>query len=743
MAQNKATQDERPPSVDQRSSYSGDNESEQTSQTSRNNQADHSGTEQPIQPQTQQPQPASQGSGKKSSAPRVRLDMDLDMELQLKAKIQGDLELAVLLKVRCDRKNPCSSCHQRGINCTYPHAVRGTVTHPRSQAGQAHLDQDMLDRLAELDKAALTDGIGSSSSSSAPCANNFGINSSTGRKPASPPNSSANWNSVKGFSLNKYSQSAPSVPPAPSSSSLAHLVTQLPPFDQANLLFGHFITTIHPMLDIVNGQELSRSDELLMLFSIFAGAALSWTPSLLDKLGATEGHVIAGFQIYYDCALSIVDNTHRPLMSSTTAIAAVTTLAFVGLNADDHYPIRALTLRDRCLSMCRSRMVHRMDSPSAQKERTQKGFNAIELEVQRRVWWNMVATDWLTSFSPSSHEGMYTFIPRLMKVNKPQDVNDSAISAEGFTNGPSNETRTDMTFFLLRLKMAEVCREIVDTLPPVADEVLEQDYNVILGLDNKLQNLAHDVPDAFKSDLEDIHPKHMSECEAIWEERPYIHWQRINLHLGIHARICRLHRPYLLEAYSDRQYTYSRTASIHSARKLLKLRRMMDHCGFVSGFEPDGYRVILQHVISAALTLALDVSWFPRVSSTKVLRQMIMSAYEIMGKSGNNARDPLEQIENNIKRAMTALQKQDPIAKTPISSLPGASASGRAMKLGSVNVYSAHSQDINMNDVECGRDEYSYQLWSDFLAMVPDLEKFEWRSLSRGVDFVPDYPSSK
>ncbi|KAF5664797.1 hypothetical protein FHETE_6912 [Fusarium heterosporum] len=104
MAQNKTTQDEHPPSIEQRRNSSDDNEPKQMSETSKNNQVGHSGTEQPVQPQTQQPQPASQGSGKKSSAPRVKLDMDLDMELQLKAKIQGDLELAVLVSSKSSSK---------------------------------------------------------------------------------------------------------------------------------------------------------------------------------------------------------------------------------------------------------------------------------------------------------------------------------------------------------------------------------------------------------------------------------------------------------------------------------------------------------------------------------------------------------------------------------------------------------------------------------------------------------------
>ncbi|KAH7215778.1 hypothetical protein ACKLNR_014919 [Fusarium oxysporum f. sp. zingiberi] len=83
-------------------SDNSENNTHQMTQGSQNNQVDRSNTgsqEALNQPQNQQPiQPASQETEKKGSAPRVRLDMDLDVELQLKAKIQGDLELAILEK---------------------------------------------------------------------------------------------------------------------------------------------------------------------------------------------------------------------------------------------------------------------------------------------------------------------------------------------------------------------------------------------------------------------------------------------------------------------------------------------------------------------------------------------------------------------------------------------------------------------------------------------------------------------
>ncbi|KAF4967341.1 hypothetical protein FZEAL_10542, partial [Fusarium zealandicum] len=47
-------------------------------------------------PGIQQPVSQSKKETSKGSAPSVKLDLDLDVEIELKAKIQGDLELAIL-----------------------------------------------------------------------------------------------------------------------------------------------------------------------------------------------------------------------------------------------------------------------------------------------------------------------------------------------------------------------------------------------------------------------------------------------------------------------------------------------------------------------------------------------------------------------------------------------------------------------------------------------------------------------
>ncbi|KAF4332771.1 hypothetical protein FBEOM_13421 [Fusarium beomiforme] len=709
---------------------SSENKSKQMTRGSNRNQLNRSGEESQgadNQPQTQQPvQPASQETGKKSSAPRVRLDMDLDVELQLKAKIQGDLELAILSRTvfaasdpdarlyrtmkrnhsgepimsvyrssrlpvscrpcrekkrRCDRNQPCSNCTQRHLTCVYENGSRAANSlesdtlqqrnfseaqvDPNGSApafvtlGQMSINKGVLERLNRLEKAVFPDGVDplqtTSSDSRSSCRKLF--NSHTETTP-----------DATSFSIN---------------TRVENLASKLPPLGQANLLFDHFIATIQPTFGVLHvpstrdlvqdayskmnsGHVRPQTAELLMLLSIFAGAALAWTDELLQKLEATKENATTAFDSYFHSALSIVDDIRTPVSPSVTAVSAISALAHVAINSDVVSPIKALSLRSRCYLMCREMMIHRLDSPGALKEREATGANTIDLEVQRRVWWNMVASDWLTSFSGSSQEGVYTFIPRLMRVNKPGNVDDAILKASGPTYNAPLTMPTDMTFFLLRLKTAEISREIVDAIPPLVDEAPEEDYDIILDLDKKLQDFANSLP----------------------------------------------------------EFSY----------KILELRRMMDDATAKLNFRPEKYWVIFLHVTSAAVTLAVDLSHNPNAPDAEALQEKVKVAYETLNKSRKNAQSLIKGIEKNMEQVMGTLQKQ--LSSTVTSASPAEVSSA---KWDSV----PDSAFTDMNDTTMGipddgfGDEHSHQLWSDFLAAVPDLEEFQWTSLLQDVDFDP------
>ena len=192
-------------------------------------------------------------------------------------------------------------------------------------------------------------------------------------------------------------------------SNLDDMTRKLPPLRQARELFSHFASTVQPtygvlhipssrkMMEqtyqyILEGEEPPAAD-LMLLFSIFAGSALLWTPELLEKLNATRGEAKAALMAYSRIALSILDHPRRLIQPSTTALLALGTLAHLLLNTDG-YPVKVQVLRYRCLLMSRELQIHRLDTTKAREERRLKGCDMIEVEVQRRVWWNMVASDW-------------------------------------------------------------------------------------------------------------------------------------------------------------------------------------------------------------------------------------------------------------------------------------------------------------------------------------------------------------
>jgi hypothetical protein len=313
-----------------------------------------------------------------------------------------------------------------------------------------------------------------------------------------------------------------------------------------------------------------------------------------------------------------------------------------------------------------------------------------------------------------------------MRVKQPRNVDDIDLKMSGDMPDLPISVPTDMTFFLLRLRTAEIAREIVDTIPPLADDSPEEDYEVILQLDKKLQDFAKCLPEFCKLD-----PESMQKSKEICEERPSIYWQRISLHLGIHARICRLHRPYHLAAYTDPRYSYSRTTILNSAYKILELRRMMDDPLAKLNFRPERYLVIFLHVTSAAIALAVDLSHNPDEPDADTLKEKVQVAYEMLNKSRKNAQSLIKGIEKNMEQVMGTLQKQRTNAMTSAS--PGTTPSANLNSVPDMN-------DVTMGMSQDGfGDQHSHQLWSDFLASVPDLEEFQWTSLLQDLDFDPSH----
>lgn len=197
--------------------------------------------------------------------------------------------------------------------------------------------------------------------------------------------------------------------------------------------------------------------------------------------------------------------------------------------------------------------------------------------------------------------------PRHFETEYPSNVDDVTIDSKQPELIP-----TEMTYFLRRAKMSEIFRQLVDVATNTKMEVEQLPYNIVLEFDDKLNKLLENAPACFKMDSAS-----KMQSRAIFAARPYIEAQRDIGQVGLHTRLCRLHRPFLTRGAHDPQYAYSRMVCLRSARTVIAMAGgiMRDY----SGFNPQRVWTITHHffVVSRLLIFLnrLDTSRYLQMNN--------------------------------------------------------------------------------------------------------------------------------
>ena len=178
-------------------------------------------------------------------------------------------------------------------------------------------------------------------------------------------------------------------------------------------------------------------------------------------------------------------------------------------------------------------------------------------------------------FANGPHCGTYTIHPKQMNVDLPTNVDDEMIGLNGDYAQPS-DVPTGMTFFLERIKLAKAFCEIIDTTWNAECDMDNMPYNLILEFDQKINNTLSDFNKRFRAhlasnDLREEEENGNKILDGNASRKIRLLTQRNMGLLGIHARISRLHRPYLIRGARDPRYAYSRMVCLRSARTVIEL----------------------------------------------------------------------------------------------------------------------------------------------------------------------------
>ncbi|KAJ9150594.1 hypothetical protein NKR19_g5203 [Coniochaeta hoffmannii] len=261
-------------------------------------------------------------------------------------------------------------------------------------------------------------------------------------------------------------------------------------------------------------------------------------------------------------------------------------------------------LHNRALTVARAISLHLIDAPGQGTD-----DNDPLTEVKRRVWWHIASTDWLLSTMGGPRDRTYQVSPRHMLVNFPRNLN-----VKDESNAQAANTPTDMTYFILRTRLAEVCRQVVDSLPLGGCDIDGLPYEQVSAISQLFSDAMASMPPDFALDAP-MRP----------DSPPDIVVNRQIIHLAFHARIARIFRPFLLVPDTpqpgrdfDPRCSQYRSICLRSARSVLVtasnlLRESLDESAVRLWPLPLMHRsgCVISHTFMACVVLGTDPKLAP------------------------------------------------------------------------------------------------------------------------------------
>lgn len=261
------------------------------------------------------------------------------------------------------------------------------------------------------------------------------------------------------------------------------------------------------------------------ILSICATAAFFWNQDAAVSccLFVSVDDAARQANIWLDTAWGLLDQVaHIRGSGSLEEVQAYLILSELLYNMEG-CSTRYRRIHNRTLTVSREISLHLID---AGQGRQAGPDNDALTEVKRRIWWHIASTDWLLSNMGGSWNQTYQVHPRHMMVHFPRNVNFSDVSAV-----LPADTITDMSYFLLRTRLAEVCRRVVDILP--LGGCLP--YDQILAVSQIFSDAIASIPPEFALD---------APVQPNWP--PSVVLDRQIIHLVFNARLARTFRPFLL-----------------------------------------------------------------------------------------------------------------------------------------------------------------------------------------------------
>ncbi|KAL1979611.1 hypothetical protein VTN96DRAFT_5451 [Rasamsonia emersonii] len=451
--------------------------------------------------------------------------------------------------------------------------------------------------------------------------------------------------------------------PAHSASATTKLTSFLPRESETLSLFKYYLDYVDYLYHVIVPSRVQAQindiyhcvhnnapvdlNHLALLFSILAAASYFWHQGT-GNFSESPEYAEARCREFISMVGAALIQSNYMTYPTIEGFQATVIVAHCVPYTDTDSSIASLFVHGTMVNQAKHLGLHCTDSPRYEEERRTHGFDPVDVEMRRRLWWHLVAYDWLIGFLSGPQERTYLIHPKHMNVKLPANIEDEDIGK--FQDGYSlpESVPTKMSYANLRLKLANWCREMVNETAVEHFQCLEVSYDKILDMDRRLNQIYKELPDFFRLD-----PVNRRRYAKLYRERPQIAWQRLLVQQGFHSRVCRLHREYFIRGARDPKYSYSHVVCLQSARRVIEIKRIMDEDEV--RFTPSSSVVwsVMHHVFMAAVILLMDVcfNWDDILADKR--REEVLDACRMLDK----AQQSCSLVREGINAMMGVLQK--------------------------------------------------------------------------------------
>ncbi|KAK7414753.1 hypothetical protein QQX98_006437 [Neonectria punicea] len=234
-----------------------------------------------------------------------------------------------------------------------------------------------------------------------------------------------------------------------------------------------------------------------------------------------------------------------------------------------------------------------------------------------------------------------------MAVRKPLNIDDeNLIEGEDFVGLPIEEP-TCMSYFLQRLRLAELCRKFSDRMGLYSSSPDTMRYNLVLEIDEAIEQFIQEIPPFFTmsaSELRNLLPTDR-------RRSPGLIVQRHIINLFVHGQRCKIHIPFFARGTVEPAFARSREVCLKTAQIILETEYQLERENVTFVSTRLRLTVVLHSVFLASIALLLDLCLGTDPEAKAKSREQMVQVWRILdGAHGQSI--PATRLQELLRQVM-------------------------------------------------------------------------------------------